>query len=96
MDDSNPSMTTVHNFPFPQTPYESTGTIYEVEMPHGAKVLGLSPQGVYALVDTAAPKVTRQFFVISTGKPIARAELLRFIATPAQGRHVFEVVESSN
>lgn len=98
MDDSNTpaTFTTVHRFELPQVPYESEGTVYEIEMPQGSKVLGFGPGGVYALVDTGAQLVTRRFFAISTGKPITRPEMLRYVGTPTQGRHLFEVVEPTN
>lgn len=99
MDDPNtpaPAITTVHRYEMPTIAYESMGTVYEVEMPQGAQILSFAPAGVYALVDTSAKMVTRRFFAISTGKPIARPEMLRYIGTPAQGRHFFEVVEQTN
>lgn len=97
MDDSNTTAgTTIHRYDLPPIAYEPTGTVYEIEMPQGAQVLSLTPVGVYALVDTSAKMVTRRFFAVSTGKPIARPEMLRFLATPAQGRHFFEVVEQTN
>ena len=90
------SCTTVHRF-MPEMPeYDRTGTVFEVEMPEGAQILNFTPLGFYALVVIPAPLVTRRFFMVSTGEPIERPDLLRYISTPAQGRHLFEIIESAN
>lgn len=93
----SPAPATIHRYePKKLAEYDRTGTVIEIEMPVGAQVLNVTASGIYALVRPDLEKVTRRFFMISTGQPIERPDMLRFICTPEQGRHLFEIVEPAN
>lgn len=70
-----------------------------IDMPKGAEVLGVQVQHgdaqLWALVDTSAELVTRQFRIYGTGHPIEGSKYLRFVGTfqMHDGQLVFHVFE---
>lgn len=69
-----------------------------VQMPQFAEILsaGLDPQGalcVWAAVDTEAPMVSRQFYVVGTGNPVTPAPM-EFIGSVTRGPFVWHVFEA--
>ena len=82
-------MLTVHKFQF------SIDDSVRIEMPMNAKVLHVECQDlipcIWAHVNTANAKETRQFYVTGTGHPVAGR--LRYIASFQQGQFVWHLWE---
>lgn len=64
---------TIWKFPLPEPP-NPPQSVFEIEMPRGAKILAVQAQSEYpciwALVRSDAPKVKRRFLVFGTGQEI--------------------------